>query len=25
VGGSQTRALQVVDYLVNLERTAKGI
>jgi len=25
VGGSQARALQVVDYLVNLERTAKGI
>lgn len=25
VGGSHTRALQVVDYLVNLERVAKGI
>lgn len=25
VGGNQTRALQVVDFLVNLERTARGI
>jgi thiol:disulfide interchange protein DsbA len=25
VGGSHTRALQVVDYLVNLERVAKGV